>query len=114
MTEREPDIVTVNGRQIDVIEIHADGPLVPLMLRRSQGSGRLLLGGSGQKIRLSIDPDSNDWHWLESLSLQRNNLDLECIDIGTLRTKIGKRGYLVGSAHGTWYLEFPDWEVAEA
>ncbi len=26
MTEREPDIVTVNGRQIDFIEIHEDGP----------------------------------------------------------------------------------------
>ncbi|WP_439837308.1 hypothetical protein [Aeromonas enteropelogenes] len=113
MTEREPDIVTVNGRQIDFIEIHEDGPLVPLILRRSQGGGVIQLGGSGQKICLSIDPDSNDWHWLESLSLQRNNLDLECIHIGTLRTKIGKRGYVVGSAHGTWYLEFPDWEISQ-
>ncbi|WP_143248417.1 hypothetical protein [Aeromonas dhakensis] len=113
MTEREPDIVTVNGRQIDFIEIHDDGPLVPHILRRSQGSGAIQRGGSGQKIRLSIDSDSNDWHWLESLSLQRNNLDLECIHIGTLRTKIGKRGYVVGSAHSTWYLEFPDWEISQ-
>ncbi|QWL71942.1 hypothetical protein LEO78_20270 [Aeromonas hydrophila] len=113
MTEREPDIVTVNSRQIDFIEIHEGGPLVPLVLRRSQGGGVIQLGGSGQKIRLSIDPHSNDWHWLESLFLQRNNLDLECIHIGTLRTKIGKRGYVVGSAHGTWYLEFPDWKISQ-
>ncbi len=33
MTERKPDIVTVNGRQIDFIEIHEDGSLVPLILR---------------------------------------------------------------------------------
>ncbi|WP_164091210.1 hypothetical protein [Aeromonas dhakensis] len=113
MTEREPDIVTVNGRQIYFIDIHEDGPLVPLVLRRSLGGGVIQLGGSGQKIRLSIDPGSNDGHWLESLSMQRNNLDLECIYTDTLRTKIGKRGYVAGSAHSTWSLEFPDWEISQ-
>lgn len=113
MTELGPDVVMLNGRQIDFMDIHIEGPLMPLNLLKAQGGGGVKLGGTGQKIRLSIDPDSNDWHWLESLSLQRNNLDLECIHIGILRTKIGKRGYVVGSANGTWYLEFPDWEISQ-
>ncbi|HDX8426603.1 hypothetical protein ACK36B_15620 [Aeromonas veronii] len=114
MTEREPDIVTVNGRQIDFIEIHEDGPLVPLILSRSQGGGVIQLGGSGQKIRLSINPGSSDWQWLDSISRQRRySLDFESACIATLRKKIGKRGSIVGNTHDTWYLEFPDWDTSQ-
>ena len=107
------EIVTLNGRQIDAIDIHEGGPLVPLTLRRSQGGGVIRLGGTGQIINLSINPDSSDWQWLDSLSRQsRYSLDLR-IHIGTLRKKIGKRGYIANRVHDTWHIEFPDWEISQ-
>ncbi|MEL3924975.1 hypothetical protein V1481_16635 [Aeromonas enteropelogenes] len=114
MTELGPDVVMLNGRQIDFMDIHIEGPLMPLNLLKAQGGGGVKLGDTGQKIRLSIDPDSSDWQWLESLSRQKGcSLDFECAHIGTLRKKIGKRGQIDKIVHDTWYLEFPDWEISQ-
>jgi hypothetical protein len=107
------EIVTLNGREIDVIDIY-ERPLVPRTVKRAQGGGGVYFDGKGRVIDLIIQPGSSDAQWLESLSRQNQyQLEFESIQLSSLRKKIGKRGYIAKRAHDTWHLEFPDWEISQ-